>query len=800
MHLFAGRSRGNKPSSRNLFASTQRGTGLEMPEEGVSGHIELPAETLPELLRKLAYPSDASVPLEIIRRLDVPTELPKVYALADPKSDNIDLSSWLDSVIETLSKGTDWKTYYDVSTKLPSQLANVGIFIDHLPQVEKIQDVLCDQLRKNSFPEPPATSRLKKGDIAFVLFHTLTVLVAYSEWFRPQKAMSIVQAFLAGISKWDRTPKCCIHALALCCHEIPKGVDKCLSLILDQMSRKISQLDLAMDILEFLTRLSRLTLAYQSIGVESLRTIFGICCSYLRDSREKRRTMTDAANPKSSNRLSNQSGGTSMSTPEKTELPEYVYVLAYHVITHWFLAIPIADRSTHVGWIAKNLVWMDERGNEIVEEQSQVILDMMHRTAYLDLGETTKPTAPLDSERNIVKQMWLVGMSIVTMETNTTSGRTRIIKRQASGTTCAFYQQLTAPLPSHHVGAHNPSSSGIRGPPVNIYPQHVFLTHHSTISPIAIPMQPIVLPENDQTRRAIATFDRIDTVDGHKAGVIFVDDGQTEEKEILANKDGSVAFHDFLEGLGTKVMLKGATFNTQGLDRENDMDGTHTYAWRDRVSEIVFHIPTMMPTDLKHDVQCTNKKRHTGNDFVNIIFNESGKPFRFETIDSEFNYVNIVITPQQFAVQRPSTPGSGISDSTGPETRYSFDVRVMCSPSFPKVWSATAPTIVSASSLASYVRQLAFNASVLSLVWSNRGGGEHVSNWRGRFREISRLRERYANTGNTSNVGYPQMGTAEDRGGAKSYWEGDAWTGKLADGGMAEAGQHLLSIDFTRWT
>jgi hypothetical protein len=54
----------------------------------------------------------------------------------------------------------------------------------------------------------------------------------------------------------------------------------------------------------------------------------------------------------------------------------------------------------------------------------------------------------------------------------------------------------------------------------------------------------------------------------------------------------------FLAGLGTKVALKGANFNTQGLDRESNMDGEFTYAWRDRVTEIVFHVTTMMPTNL----------------------------------------------------------------------------------------------------------------------------------------------------------------------------------------------------------
>ncbi|KAL8693644.1 MAG: hypothetical protein Q9218_001554 [Villophora microphyllina] len=809
MHLFLGRRQGTEPSSQILFAPVQTGTGREMVGEPILGPTEPPADTpaslLAELLCKLAYSPDASGSSQATGGEDFPMVSLKVYALANPKRKTIDLTSWLDSVLDALTKGGDWNTYYHVSTNLPSQLANVALFINHTAQLEKLHDLITDQLERNKFPEPPATSGLKKGDVAFILYHTLIVLIAYSEWFRPQKKTETVRAFMIGIGKWEGTAKCCIHALALCCHELPKAVDKGLYSILTDMHKIISRSNLAMDILEFLARLSRLPLAYQSIEKETLRKIFGICCRHLTLSREKRQDMANSANTKSSNRLSNQSGGTvtsatSQSTTDKTELPEYVYALAYHVITHWFLAMPVADRPTHVGWIAKNLLWKDEKGNDVLDEPSQVILDMMHRTAYLDLGETIKPGSSLRPEENMLKQMWLVGLSIVTEETNTVTGWTRITKRQASGTTCASYQPLTAPLPSHHVQVHNRSTHGHAGPPTMIYPQHVFLSQNSTISPVAIPMQAIVLPEDEQTKRAISTFDRIDTVDGHKAGVIYVAAGQKEEREILANTAGSEVFEDFLAGLGTKVTLKGATFNTQGLDRQEDMDGTHTYAWRDRVTEIVFHVPTMMPTNLQHDGQCTNKKRHTGNDFVNIIFNESGSLYRFETIDSEFNYVNIVVTPPIVITPDSRRPLSSSSESGGTETKHFFDVRVLCRSSFPKISSATTPTIVSASALPGYIRQLAINASVFSLVWSNRGGGEHISNWRSRLREIYRLRERYSNTGNTASVGYPEMGTAEDRGGAKSYKEGDKWEGTLANGGMVEAGQHLLSIDFTRWT
>ncbi len=32
------------------------------------------------------------------------------------------------------------------------------------------------------------------------------------------------------------------------------------------------------------------------------------------------------------------------------DLPQYVYALAYHVITFWFLAVKIPERPNHIGW------------------------------------------------------------------------------------------------------------------------------------------------------------------------------------------------------------------------------------------------------------------------------------------------------------------------------------------------------------------------------------------------------------------------------------------------------------------
>lgn len=732
----------------------------------------------------------------------------------------LDISLWMSRMEEIVRHGDDWEVYSYVLVHLPSQLSNMALFEGDAEHVRLLHTVVLRHLQSASFHVPPTDTAVKKGDIALCLFHTLTVLVGYHEQLTRQQLHDTVKVFLAGIGMWDRAAKCCIHALTLCCYEIPVHVDKSLPYIVQKMSQMITQSHLAMDILEFLGGLVRLPDAYRSSNSDFLRTIFGICVRYLHHSWEQRqKTILEPSDPRASfstMRYSGAPGNPSVSPDvcnaenNMKDLPEYVFALAYHVITYWFLAINIPERSKHVGWIAKNLAWKDNSGLEIMEEQSQVTLDMMHRTAYSDLGETMPDSNFSRDDGKTTQKTWLIGLSIVTIETFKDNGLSQITKRQASGTTHAIYQQNTAPLPPHHILPRAGSSSSGSAEAFNILPNHILLQQTSTITPMPIPMQPIILPDNESTKRAISTFDRNDTVDGHKAGVIFIGKGQSSEAEILSNTDGTALYDIFLAGLGTKVKLQGAKFNTQGLDRESNMDGTHTYAWRDRVTEIVFHVTTMMPTDSEHDPQCISKKRHIGNDFVNIIFNDSGLSFDFDTFKSQFNYVNIVITPELMGyplrsypirdgVLEQSSTSRNMDEEDRSDPRYCFKVETLCSPSFPEISPAATPKIVSASALPGFVRQLAFNASVFSLVWSNREGGEHVSSWRNRLRQIIKLRERYANTSVSANVAYPEMGTAQDRGGARSYLEGDEWKGILAMGGLSEENQMLLSLDFTRW-
>lgn len=661
------------------------------------------------------------------------------------------VNMWLEIVISLLQRETDWDIYSYVLTHLGPQLANKDFFRNSIPQIKLLRSILCDQVKNETFHEPPGLTGLKKSDVAACIFDALCMLVSYHEYFAKSEEDDLVRAFMLGIiGSWGATSRGCIQALSLCCHEIPLSVTKSLTIILDKMSKVITMSNIAVHILEFLALLARLPDVYINLREEEIRTVFGICIRFLQTSREQelrskasespvvRATQPPQSRLSASSREIASNAAEAMESTSQDAMSKYVMSLTYHVMIFWFLSLKLQDRPKHVNWITSRLIFPDEHGKEVIEEQSQVFIDLMQRVAFSDLGETipfeTFPPTPEDGP--VAKKSWVVGMSIISIETAGVSGLTQITKRQASGTTYSVYQQRTAPVLPHQVpptpDAHVHPSDAMR---TAIFPSHIMLQMSVTAFPTPTVMQPVPVPEDDITRRAISSFDRTDIVDGHRIGVVYIGHGQTKEAEILANSGGSADYEHFLSELGTKVSLRNAQFNTQGLYA--DTDGESTYAWRDRVTEIVYHVATMMPTDFDHDPACINKKRNIGNNFVTIVFNQSNLPFNFDTIPSEFNSINIVITPSsQIAYDESGAP----KGETDPEKQY-YHVRVMSKPGLPEVSPAASPKIISGKKLASFVRILALNASVFSLVWNHKGG-EHMSSWRTRLREIKKVRER----------------------------------------------------------
>ncbi|KAF2744488.1 hypothetical protein M011DRAFT_470341 [Sporormia fimetaria CBS 119925] len=677
------------------------------------------------------------------------------YPLSEDVLD-MEVTLWLELVISLLQKAMDWEIYSYVLVHLGPQLSNQALVRSCVAQLRMLRSVICEQIRNSSFHEPPAHTLLKKDDVAVCLFHILTVLISYHDYYEKSEEDDVVKTFFHGLNSWDRTPIPCIHALTVCCQETPLSVSKSLDSIIQKMSMIITKPSTAIHILEFLTFVARMPELYKNFREAEFKRVFGVSLSYLSHVRSQQGSSAIAA-PSQGGHRSLRHGGASRdftSSPDRSgasksraaadDLPQYVYALAYHVITFWFIALRMEDRPKQIPWLTRNLFYTDSAGKQVMEEQGHVIIDMMNNLAYSDGGETIRdPSFAKPDDGEVWSKTWILGHSLVTIETASKTGVSLITIRRPCATRYMCTRPLLAPLPRHQVpfAIGQDSSNFHSSNDVTILPDDIFQTYYA---PLNLADPPIPLPDDQMARRSIEMFDRNASVDCHKVGVIYIAEGQMGqacERAILANTIGSAAYTSFLDDLGTLMPLKGAQFNTGGLDRSDNMDGEYTYCWRDRVIELVFHIPTMMPNGDDSDMTYANKKRHIGNDFVNIIFNDSGLPYDFDTFPSQFNYVAIVISPES----RASFVDRRLDNDPDGKNRY-YKVQVMSQPGFPEISPAVEPKILCGKHLAAYCRLLAINASVFSQVWKVRDGGESISSWRNRLREIKRLRERYGAT------------------------------------------------------
>uniref|UniRef100_A0AAQ5ZQD2 Rap-GAP domain-containing protein n=1 Tax=Amphiprion ocellaris TaxID=80972 RepID=A0AAQ5ZQD2_AMPOC len=146
--------------------------------------------------------------------------------------------------------------------------------------------------------------------------------------------------------------------------------------------------------------------------------------------------------------------------------------------------------------------------------------------------------------------------------------------------------------------------------------------------------KPLLLPKTQVIDRAVKVLDQMPPYDTHKIGVVFVGAGQVNnEVAILSNEYGSNRYAALLTGLGKLIHLKDCDPDQiflGGLDQYGD-DGEFTYCWHDDIMQAIFHIATLMP-NRESDKGCCNKKRHIGNDFVMVVYNDSGEDYKLGTI------------------------------------------------------------------------------------------------------------------------------------------------------------------------
>uniref|UniRef100_A0A8D0L905 Tuberin n=1 Tax=Sphenodon punctatus TaxID=8508 RepID=A0A8D0L905_SPHPU len=249
--------------------------------------------------------------------------------------------------------------------------------------------------------------------------------------------------------------------------------------------------------------------------------------------------------------------------------------------------------------------------------------------------------------------------------------------------------------------------------------------------------KPLLLP-NETFERSVQLLDQIPSYDTHKIAVLYVGEGQNNsEIAVLSNEHGSYRYTEFLTGLGKLIELKDCQpdkIYLGGLDVCGE-DGQFTYCWHDDIMQAIFHIATLMPTKEMDKNRC-DKKRHLGNDFVSIIYNDSGEDFKLGTIKGQFNFVHVIINPLDFDCNL---------------------ITLQCRKDMEGLVDTSVAKIVSDKNLPFVARQMALHANMASQVHHSRSNptDTYPSKWIARLRHIKRLRHRIREETQYQNPGFP---------------------------------------------
>ncbi|XP_076271400.1 TSC complex subunit tuberin isoform X2 [Rhynchophorus ferrugineus] len=265
-------------------------------------------------------------------------------------------------------------------------------------------------------------------------------------------------------------------------------------------------------------------------------------------------------------------------------------------------------------------------------------------------------------------------------------------------------------------------------PRSGVNPSFVFLQlyHTSCFNENNKVERPLLIGSTDAISRSVKILDNIPPYETHTIGVLYIGKGQVNnEIEILRNSFGSLRYTQFIDNLGSLVKISDVdpqVFYLGGLDHTG-ADGKFVYIWQDDIVRVTFHIATLMPSK-DSDPNCIDKKRHIGNDCVNIVYNESGEEFDLNTIKSQFNFACIIIHPLDHNVNRVIVKiKSDLQD---------LDV------------VGNEAKVVSDQNLATYVRQTALHHNLASLVAKSlkHNSNPYASNWLERLRQIKRIRNK----------------------------------------------------------
>ncbi|EKM76245.1 hypothetical protein AGABI1DRAFT_131561 [Agaricus bisporus var. burnettii JB137-S8] len=678
----------------------------------------------------------------------------------------LSIDQYLKVIIGILERETSWDVLSYVLCHLPTQLANKHLFCGPLCSqlISRLLNVLCTGILKGELgfyieAWPPG---LKPRDAQGLAYHTLSVL--------------------QGLDGQLSTIKSCLHALTLSAFELRISVTKCLPRILEKLSQIMSNPNMSVHILGFLTIVGTIPALYANFTEADYKMVFGVALQYLQHYNRQNASPTVS-----------------------WALSQYVRIMSYTTVYVWFLALKLPDRPKHIPYITRQLLLANEAKKEI-DIPTEVCFDWLARNAFASadprpansafseivMNPANHPSDPSPSGPVQSGKSWLVGNAVVTIRTLPRAGWVEILSRRSSGFSKLICHIENVPMvgpgevspdivsvpaglmlgktPTRVASATgaieedveqasgdklqealvpqtvDDSSEPPRPDPITGYVWSKSAPSQRrkdvTLDPSYVALQLSSYPfgnnnarkveDSPVLQRFLSTLDRIPVIDTHKVGIMYVAPGQTDELEILGNTHGSPAYTHFLEGLGRLVNLRGQVdVYAGGLNP--DEDGEYAYAWWDDIGQILYHTATMMPSHA-HDPHFNFKKRHIGNDYVRIVWNDSGGSYRFDTLTTQFQFVNIVIEPHSV--------GAIAAFSSLNDNDY-FKVTIQQAPGMTEFAPVGFFKLISAENLPLLVRQLSlladWFASVFAETQKDTARVEVTTNWSARLQAIRRF-------------------------------------------------------------
>lgn len=784
----ASRGRDGRPSRSTSSRSRSR-----VPNRQLTGGIPSSAEVKP---RKPIWSIPESLPFTILDS-DTPSDGLISYDPHGPGNRVVlPVSYLLCTINDIISEEKDWEILSYVLCHLPTLLANKHFFCGPKSRaaISKLLTTLCSKVSQGDLASGIVNwpTGLKPRDAQGLACHSLSVLISYRSCFEPAMQHVLVEVLIAGLSGQPSTIKACLQALSLSAFEIPNSMRRFLPNILTKLSQIMTNASMAMHIIDFLAIVGSLCHLYTNFTDEDFKLVFGVALQYLRlHNRPEASPDTSWAlsqhlrimsyyivylwflglklvdRPKHVKYITRQlllanSGQDDIDEPAEVcfdWLARYTYASAdprpASSMLNDIVMNPVAHQNspesvTEKSWIVGNalvtiralprLGWV-----EVTARRASGLTRILARIENVPMvgpGEVDPDLFSIPAmlsmdhgslgEENELYQVCLCSVLVKACDLVTTISSQDIVK--------TFYPQKTEdaegappPRPDPITGyVWQGSAPSQRRKEVAIDPSFFALQLSQYGRNVGQKRSKVV--DTSSLPSFFRTLDRMPVIDTHKVGIMYVAPGQTHERDILGNNHGSPAYTRFLEGIGRLITLRGQVdVYVGGLDP--DEDGEYAYAWWDDIGQILYHTATLMPNH-EHDPHFNYKKRHIGNDLVRIVWNDSGRPYRFDTLSTQFQFVNIVIEPHSIGAI------AAFSNSLH-ENEY-FRVTVQRAPGMSEFTPIGNFKLISAENLPLLVRQLSLLSDWFAAVFQHTQADtvqvEVQTNWRARLQAIKRFR------------------------------------------------------------